>query len=253
MQCNFPQFNTSFKASMSKKELDSFASAEQHFSDCYLISTVESLSQTENGRKILQSQIRYDTHNPQIINCYLYNTSGKREKFSVHSQKAQKGYEEVYRRQPNKFLRSLDISINEYEKKYHTKPWYSRLAAMIRTFNFEFGVPSQFMKTLTGIQPPVNIAETDLNLNLKSYKGKVLELFKRMDKDKNHSLVIGTGFRPLDGKKWHAYVLQDVDLKANKVWVKNKRGNKVRVMTVDEVLSRFKYIVGYFNSDLVKR
>ncbi len=108
------------------------------------------------------------------------------------------------------------------------------------------------METLTGIKPSVNIAESDFNLSLKPYEKEVRALFEQMDKNKEHSFVIGTGIKELDGRRWHTYVLESVDLKNNKVRIKNKRGNIIREMTVEEVLSRFKYIVGYFNRDLIK-
>ena len=92
------------------------------------------------------------------------------------------------------------------------------------------------MKVFTGIEPRV-IAETDFNLDLSGYKNEVMELFKRMDKEKNHSFVIGTGVKMLDGRTWHVYIIEDVDLANNTITVKEKRGT-------------FKFVVGYFNSDL---
>ena len=250
MLTNLPIMNIPFKAAISKKDIDSLSSAEQYFSDCYIVSTLDSLSRSSNGRKILQEQISYDDDNPNLLNCYLYNPNGEKEKYVVPVEQAVKGYEKIYKHQPNKIVRSLDISLSEYEKLHSTKPLICRIADKFRDFKFEFNVPSNFMKTLTGIEPTVNIAETALNLDLKSYKKEVMELFEKMDKDKEHSFVIGTGIKKLDGRRWHVYVLEDVNLAENKVTIKNKRGNISKTMIVDEVLSNFKYIVGYFNKDL---
>ncbi len=252
MLCDFPKFHTSFRASISNKDIDGLQTAEQHFSDCYLVSTLDSLSQTENGRKILQKQIEYDNENPELINCYLYKKNGEREKFSVPTSKALSGYEKLYQHQQNNILRSLDISVSEYENKHKSKPLLCRIADKFKQFSFEYNLPSHFMETLTGIKPSVNIAESDFNLSLKPYEKEVRALFEQMDKNKEHSFVIGTGIKELDGRRWHTYVLESVDLKNNKVRIKNKRGNIIREMTVEEVLSRFKYIVGYFNRDLIK-
>ena len=106
------------------------------------------------------------------------------------------------------------------------------------------------MKILTGKEPTVNIAETDFNIDLSSRKAEVMELFKRMNEDKEHSLVIGTGLKMLDGRSWHVYVLQDVDLENNTITVKNKRGNRTKTMNIDTALNTFKFIVGYFDKDL---
>jgi hypothetical protein len=54
----------------------------------------------------------------------------------------------------------------------------------------------------------------------------------------------------LDGRTWHVYVLDDVDLKNNTITVKNKRGNISKTMNIDTALNTFKFIVGYFNKDL---
>ena len=61
-----------FKASITDKDIDSFSVAQQHFSACYLMTTLEQLGQTDTGRKILKKQIEYDDENPHNINCYLY-------------------------------------------------------------------------------------------------------------------------------------------------------------------------------------
>lgn len=251
MQCRFNNFNVPFKASISDKDLDSIQTAEQYFSDCYIMSSMDSLSHSSNGRKILKEQIQYDDENPNIINCYLHTKDGE-EKFSIPSSEAVAGYEQIYEHQENPILRTMDISIAEFEKKHKAKPWICRMADKFKTYAFEYSLPSHFMKTVTGIKPTYNIAETDLNIDLKPYKKEVMELFEKMDKEKDHSFVIGSGIKKLDGRRFHVYVLEDVDLENNVVTVKNKRGNDIKQMTVDEALSSFKYIVGYFNSDLEK-
>lgn len=240
-----------FKGSITNSDIDGFEHAKQHFSDCYLMSTLETLSQTENGRKVLQEQIQYDDKNPKLINCYLYNPNGDKEKYTVPVNAVVGEYEKLYRLQPNEIVRSVDISIDKYEKKHKSKPLICRLADTVNTYTFEKNMPSHFMEVLTGIKPRV-IAEKDFNLDLNGYKKEVMELFERMDKEKEHSFVMGTGMKMLDGRHWHVYVLQDVNLKDGTITVKEKRANMPRTMKIDTALNTFKYIVGYFNSDLKK-
>ena len=52
--------------------------------------------------------------------------------------------------------------------------------------------------------------------------------------------------------RWHVYIIEDVDLSNNQITVKEKRSNNPQTMTIDEALKCFKFIVGYFNSDLHK-
>lgn len=241
-----------FKASISDKDIDNFEHAKQKFSDCYLMTTLETLSHTPNGRKVLKEQIEYDDNNPKYINCYLYKDNGEKEKFSIPTNVVVEGYSKLYNQQPNEIIRSMDISVAEYEKKYKSKPWICRVTDKFKTYQFENNLPSHFMKIFTGVEPRV-IAETDFNLDLENYREQVMDLLKRMDKEKEHSFVIGTGMKMLDGRTWHVYVLEDVDLDSNTITVKEKRGNKPRVMNIDTALNTFKFIVGYFNSDLAKK
>lgn len=253
MKCSWNYFNIKniqFKAGISDNDIDSLKDTQQHFSDCYIMSTLETLAHTENGRKILKKQIEYDDKNPDIINCYLFSPNGSKIKYSIPSDSAVKGYEKLYNLQDNKIIRTVDIAVGEYEKQYKAKPWICRFTDDFKTYTFENSTPSHFMKILTGIEPSVNIAETDFNIDLSSRKEEVMELFTRMSKDKNHSLVIGTGLKMLDGRTWHVYVLESVDLDNNTITVKNKRGNKSKTMDIDAALNTFKFIVGYFDNDL---
>ena len=250
MKCNFNSVNIGFKAAITDKEIDSIKTTPQHFSDCYIMSSLETLSHTENGRKILKKQIEHDDKNPMLINCYLYTPNGTMEKYQIPTNAVVEGYEKLYDAQNNEIIRSMDISVGEYEKRYKAKPWICRLTDDFKTYTFENGTPSHFMKILTGKEPTVNIAETDFNIDLTSRREEVMDLFKRMSEDKNHSLVIGTGLKMLDGRTWHVYVLEDVDLNNDTITVKNKRGNITRTMNIETALNTFKFIVGYFNSDL---
>ena len=250
MKCVLNNVNFNFKAAITDKEIDSFKATQQHFSDCYIMTSLESLSHTDNGRKILKKQIEHDDTNPLLINCYLYTPMGTKEKYSIPTNAIVRGYEKLYEAQDNEIIRSIDISVGEYEKRYKAKPWICRLTDDFKTYTFENGIPSHFMKILTGREPTINVAEMDFNIDLTSRREEVMQLFKRMDKDKEHSLVIGTGIKMLDGRTWHVYVLEDVNLENNTITVKNKRGNISKTMSIDTALNTFKFIVGYFNSDL---
>ena len=241
--------NPMFRAAISDKDIDNFEHAKQHFSDCYLMTTLETLSHTPNGRKVLKEQIQYDDNNPKLLNCYLYKENGEKEKYTVPTNAVVKGYEKLYRLQPNEIIRSMDVSVAEYENKYKSKPWICRVTDTFKSYSFENNLPSHFMKVFTGIEPRI-IAETDFNLDLSGYKNEVMELFKRIDKEKNHSFVIGTGVKMLDGRTWNVYIIEDVDLADNTITVKEKRGNTPRKMNIETALNTFKFVVGYFNSDL---
>ena len=239
-----------FCRSISDKEIDDFTNAKQHFSDCYLMTSLETLSHTENGRKILKNHIEHDDNNPYLINCFLYDPKGKRIKYAIPTNAVVKGYNKLYQIQENDIIRSMDISVAEYEKKYKAKPLICRLTDNFKKYEFENNLPSHFLKIFTGKEPTVNIAEQDINIDLSGYREDVMSVFERMSKEKNHNLIIGTGVKMLNGRSWHVYILEDVDLKNNTVTVKEKRSNEPQTMSIESALNTFKYIVGYFDNDL---
>lgn len=249
MKVGFANFNIMFKGSITDNDIESFKTATQHLSDCYLMSTIETLAQTQNGRKILKNQIERDDNNPNQINCYFYSPTGDREKYSVPADKAIAQYEELYSMQNNDIIRSLDISVAQYEQKHKSKPWICRISEIFKKYKFENNLTSHFMETLTGVKPRV-IAEQDFNWNLKGYKDEVMKLFKQMETEKEFSFIIGTGQKKFDGRRWHVYIIQNVDLKNNTITIKEKRKNQPQTMDIDTALKTFKYIAGYFNSDL---
>jgi len=250
MKCGLNIYNFAFKSSITDKEIDNIKHTKQHFSDCYLMTTMEALSNTKNGRKILKKQIEHDDKNPYLINCYLYNSAGEKEKYSIPTNAVLKGYEKLYRIQDNEIIRSMDVSVAEYEKKYKSKPLICRIADDLKDYEFEKNLPSHFMEILVGKKPTVNIAEQEFNLDLTKHKEEVMALFKRMEAEKDYNIIIGTGVKILDGRSWHVYILENVDLKNNTITVKEKRSNTPRVMDIDTALKTFKYIVGYFDKDL---
>ena len=175
MKCSLNLFNVGFKSAITDKEIDDFSNAEQHFSDCYIMSTLETLSHTKNGRKVLKKQIEHDDKNPNIINCYLFTPNGSLEKYPIPTNVAVQGYEKLYKAQDNEIIRSMDVTVGEYEKRYKAKPWICRFTDDFKTYTFENSIPSHFMTILTGKEPTVNIAEMDFNVDLSSRKEEVIK------------------------------------------------------------------------------
>ena len=89
--------NPNFRAAISDKDIAGFKNAKQHFSDCYLMTTLETLSHTPNGREVLKKRIQYDDNIPKLLNCYLFNPKGEKEKFVIPTNTVVKGYEKLYK------------------------------------------------------------------------------------------------------------------------------------------------------------
>ena len=250
MKCSLIPSIIPFRAAITDKEIDEFKNTKQYFSDCYIMTSLESLSHNPNGRKILKEKIQHDDSNPYQINCFLKTPKGETRKYKIPTNAVVAGYEKLYKKQKNDIIRSIDISVGEYEKLYKAKPWICRFTDDFKHYTFENNLPSHFLEIFTGKKPTVNIAETDFNIDLSSRKEEVMKLFNRMQTEKDYSLLIGTGTKMLNGRTWHVYILESVDLENGTVTVKEKRSNKPQTMSIDTALNTFKYIVGYFDKDL---
>lgn len=238
-----------FQGAISDISINGFRTATQRVSDCYLMASIDALSRTQNGCEVLKNQIQYDDEDSNLINCYFY-ANGQKERYQVPAMTVVPEYEKLYRLQDNSIIRALDISVSEYEKKHKSKPWICRIGELFKTYKFEYNSSSHFLETLTNVKP-YSIGERGLNFNLKKYKKEVMSLLERMEKEKDFSFILGTGISfKKNYKSWHCFVIESVDLKNNEIIVKEKRTNIPKKLTIDEALSTFKYVVGYFNSDL---
>lgn len=62
------------------EEIKSLQRVKQHFHDCYLVTSLNSLSNSENGRKILQNNILREGSNFKIK---FKNVNGNQEDFFI--------------------------------------------------------------------------------------------------------------------------------------------------------------------------
>lgn len=214
-----------FGRNLSKEEVASLENGEQYYSDCYLMSSIDALARTSNGAKILSNNINRNDDNSNIISYTLHKPNGELIKYVVNLQNVGDKYSGVLQNQKNQIIQGLDITINEYESKYKTKPWYCALGTLFKHYRFENYLPSKFMEIMTG-KKPISICENKFNINLKNHKEEVMELFSRMEKEKDYSFVITNGIKKHNGRRFHVYVIENVDLKNNTITIKNKRGNQ---------------------------
>ncbi len=237
---------------LSEAEITGLQKSEQIFSDCYLTAGVDALTRSENGKKLLKNNISQNPYNKNIVTYSLYSPEGKKEDFTVNITPQNSKYEALNNKQKNCTIRGFDLSIVEFEKKYNTKPFICKFSGLFKKYKFENYLPSRFLKLVTGIEP-TTIAETDFNINLTKHKEEVLKLFERMSNEKDYSFVIMNGLKRFNGRRFHVYVIENVDMKKQEISIKNKRGNITQTISFDEALKTFKSISGYFNKDLAAK
>lgn len=237
-----------FTASITNQDTDNLKTAKQYYSDCYLMATLDCLTNSYNGKRILKQQIHKDANN---VTCYMYNPKGEKEKYEIPKDIAIQGYEKLYENQPDKIVRAMDITVAQYEKKHHTKPFICRISEIIKNYRFENNVPSLFMEQFTGVKP-ITIGNSYTDISLKKHKKELIPIFEKMAREKNYSFVIATGIKSFEGRRYHVYSVEDINLLKNTITVKQKRTNIPITMDIDEALSTFQTFSGYFNQDLAK-
>lgn len=257
---------------LKNNDVNSLRTALQEYSDCYLISSLEALSKSKEGRKILFQNIKKtnieirlkdfsddiaDSETGNIIfdlnvfKIIFNNINDKKEAFTIGLKELNK-YFNIYKKQKNHLVYAMKMAMQKLIEKHPTKkPFISRIANPFK-MKFEYNKPSNFLKMFTGKEPIV-VGESDINLNLKKYKDIVFPILEKMGATpkENYSFVVGTGIKGYTKtKSWHCLVIEHVNGKDKIVTVKNKRANARQSMSFDDFLKKFKYIVGYFNENL---
>lgn len=238
-------------------EILSLQKSRQIYSDCYLTSSLNALSRTDNGRKILQKHIQ---KNPETneYKIHFENIYSQAQDIFV-SDKEIKSLEFTDRYfnpidvQPGTVVdvqKAIEIAMNKIiDKNFFMKNLFSRLANSIQTF--EFNSPSHFMNIFTG-KTPVSLNEKTLRLHLNSKKEEAAKLLKQMhDADGEFNFVAGTSMYsnyPL--KNWHCLTVEDVDLNKNKIRLYDTKEKRSEKYTFREICENIKFLTGYFSKDL---
>lgn len=260
---------------LAQSEILSLRAAKQEFSDCYLVSSLHSLTKSTAGREVLLQNISKSKEEvplyyfaevaselkkkgeetpflKDVFDVVFKNVQNKEERYSIDA-KTMKKYYWIEGKQKNSILSSVEMAMKKLVgKHFFKKPLFCRMYLPFMHENFENNKVSNFMEMFTG-KKPINLCESKLNINLKPYKKEALELFERMGKSPydDFSFVAGTGVKHIGrAKSWHCYVIKKVDLHNKRIFLINKRTNNVEKLSFDEALDKLKYIVGYFNENL---
>lgn len=199
-------------------EIKSLQRAKQHFHDCYLVTSMNALSNTENGRKILQENILREGNNFKIK---FKNINGKSEDFFVTEKElndltlCDRFFNPIELKEPhNPILKAVEVAMNKLLKKYPDKK--SFINRLYKTNEeFEYNNPSRFLEMFTGVKP-ININENGIRMSLKNKIDEAKEVLEKIGNNETNSFIAGTGHKFIKGlTNWHCYTLENVN-NANK-------------------------------------
>lgn len=235
------------------EEIKSLQRVKQHFHDCYLVTSLNSLSNSENGRKILQNNILREGSNFKIK---FKNVNGNQEDFFITEKEiddltlCDRFFNPIELKEPhNPIIKAIEVAMNKLLSKFpHKKSFINRLYKTNE--QFEYNNPSRFMEMFTGITP-LNINEKSFRMSLRKNSDDAKGLFQQIGNNNNSSFIVGTGHHFIKGMtNWHCYTLEKVDNKANTIQIFDNRYQEPITMSFDEAVKKLKYITGYFNESL---
>lgn len=235
-------------------EIITLKSAKQNFRDCYLVSALSALTNTANGRKILQQNIQKDGN----AYCIRFNNvNGSAESYLVKQTECDKLVlldkftQEIalpIDKQHNPIIKAVEVAMNKLLSVHPTKkPIICRIPGCQE--KFEFNKVSNFLEMFTGVKP-LTLNESGLKMTLIKHKNTVTRLFGRMGKENETGFVFGTGYNFIFDDMPHCLTLKHVDTDSSKITVRDNRTMQMVTNTYEHAIKRYKFICGYFNEML---
>ncbi len=224
----------------------------QHFSDCYMISSIGALARSEEGRKILSKNI---AHRKDGFRIRFQNLYERRQDFFVTKEEMDdlisldKYYNEVVQKyQQNPIIKAVEVAMDKLLSIHpEKKPLVSRF--MRCQERFEYNKPSNFMEMFTG-KTPFILNEGGLRMSLKKKIPETIDLFERLKHENDYSFVAGTGNRGKNGLvSYHCYTVVGVD-SDNFIKLYESRKKESITLNFREALDSLKFFVGYFKGML---
>ena len=237
-------------------EIQNLKHAVQYFQDCYLVSSIGALTRSKNGMKILSENIAHSGNDYRIR---FKNINGESKDFFVTQKEAD---ELIYMDKflnpvpinpdcpHNPIIKAIEVAMNKLLQQFpEKKPLICRLAGSNE--KFEFNKPSNFLEMFTG-KKPIKINESSIRFSLKSKAREAEEIFNKISQEPDSSFVAGTAINfSKNFSNYHCYSIKNVNNKNKTVQIFDHRLLKTFVLTYEEAIKKLKFIVGYFNKDLV--
>lgn len=231
-------------------DIISLRTAKQNFRDCYLVASINALTRTENGRKILSQNIKRSGDNF----CVRFNNVyGHAETFLVKQSESDmliltdNFMEPVPLSVPNHpIIKVIEVAMNKLLSIHpYKKPFLCKIPSCNE--KFEFNKASNFLNMFTGVRPFI-LNESGLRMSLRKDEKAAKRLFDEIE-NRGGSFVAGTGYHlnPMEDLP-HCYSVTNIQ--NDKVEMYDCRRQKHIVRTTDNAISSLKYICGYFNEML---
>ena len=234
--------------SITPKQIESLATAQQYFHDCYILSSLGMLSRSPKGQKILKNNI---LTNGKDFNIKFQNVNGKAEDYfisqeEIHNLKFKDN--NILCNYESPIVKSVELAMNKLLKKHpFKKPLLYRTIESQQTF--EYNKPSRFLELFTG-QKHLTLNESSLSMSLLDKIHKATEILMKIWEDKDSAFIAGTGIHLGKLPSWHCFEITDVNIPRNTFNVFDHRANRELMFPILSGIQKFKFLTGYFGKDL---
>ena len=231
-------------------EIISLRTAKQNFRDCYLVSSINALTRSENGRKILAKNIQRDGDDF----CVRFNNvNGQAETYLVKQAECDelilmdKYLNPVLLSVPNNpIIKAVEVAMNKLLILHpNKKPFLCKIPECQE--KFEFNKVSNFLQMFTGIRP-YTLNESGLRMSLSKDSQIAKRMFSEIE-NRGGSFVMGTGYHlnPLEDLP---HCLTVTQIKDGKVGLYDCRRQSHITRPQENTIRATKYLCGYFNEML---
>lgn len=238
---------------ISLDDIQGLSRARQLFHDCYLVSSLNILSRSPKGQKILQNHIAHDERGYIVRFSKIKDGAKdffiKQDFYEKISIKDATGKRQPVPPEHNPILKAVELAMRQLVlENPFKKSIFNRFTLGFEAF--EYNNPSRFLEMFTGIKPRV-INENTPRMTLKHNAEEVIETFSKIAKDNDSCFIIGTGFkRPTTFADWHCYSVKNVNDIDKSITLLEPRTHDQIKIPYEVAIQKFKFLVGYFGKDL---
>ena len=98
----------------------------------------------------------------------------------------------------------------------------------------------------------IKINESSWHLSLKNKKDESIDMFDKIGENPENSFVAGSSMNFYKGvSNNHCYTIDKIDKNKRKIDLYDHRFLKKVTLTYEEAIKKLKFIVGYFDKDLI--
>ncbi len=209
-------------------------------SDCYLVASLKALAKSGFGKQMLKNSISSNQDKTSFNVQFKRYKADEKNTYNVNrnSEYNAEAYEVATGRPDFRTIGAVEKATSDINgEKSSTKPWYIRTFGKYDT-NLEGNEANYFMYNLTGVKP-ISLGDSGLKSLSSANKEEATKLLDKIGElpMNRHSFVCGSKiFGTKNVGKSHYYILNKVDNKEKKVYLRDPRYADVNKTDMQEYI-----------------